>query len=52
MLIVPPSSMEMAYGDLRESGSLYNSIGLGSLAAVACREGHEVKVVDCEAQGR
>lgn len=51
MFIVPPSSLEIEYGEFRESGSMYNSIGLGSLAAVALQEGHDVKVVDCEALG-
>lgn len=51
MLIVPPSTLEIEYGEFRESGSMYNSIGLGSLAAVALAAGHDVKVVDCEAMG-
>ncbi|MFN7975561.1 MAG: radical SAM protein [Acidobacteriota bacterium] len=51
MLIVPPSNLEIEYGEFRESGSMYNSIGLGSLAAVALEVGHDVKVVDCEAMG-
>lgn len=51
MLVVPPSTLEIEYGEFRESGSMYNSIGLGSLAAVALEAGHDVKVVECEALG-
>ena len=51
MLVVPPSTLDIEYGEFRESGSMYNSIGLGSLGAVALQEGHDVKVVDCEAAG-
>lgn len=50
LLVVPPSSLKERYGDLLEAGAVYPSMGLAFIAAVAEEDGHEVRVIDAEAQ--
>jgi radical SAM superfamily enzyme YgiQ (UPF0313 family) len=51
MLVVPPNSLEERYGYLRYVGTMYPSMGLASIGAVAEALHCQVKVVDCEAMG-
>ncbi|MBU0957630.1 MAG: B12-binding domain-containing radical SAM protein [Nanoarchaeota archaeon] len=51
MLIVPPNTLEERYGSLSGIGTLYPPLGLAYLAAYAEEKGHEVKVIDSEAEG-
>lgn len=51
MLVVPPLTLKERYGNLSDIGTLYPSLGLGYVAAIAENAGYEVKIVDCEAMG-
>ena len=51
LLIVPPSRPERTYGKFSSIGTLYPSLGLAYLAAYSEKEGHEVKIIDSEADG-
>ncbi|PIN68607.1 hypothetical protein COV93_08850 [Candidatus Woesearchaeota archaeon CG11_big_fil_rev_8_21_14_0_20_43_8] len=51
MLIIPPVSLEERYGKLKDAGTLYPPLGLAYIAAVAEKDGHEVRIVDSEAKG-
>ncbi len=51
MLVVPPNSLKERYGSLKYVGTMYPSIGLASIAAIAEKMRCQVKVVDCEAMG-
>lgn len=50
LLITPPNSLEEIYGKLSDIGTLYPPLGLAYLAAYAEKQGHEVKVLDSEAE--
>lgn len=50
LLVVPPSTLKERYGDLQEAGAVYPSMGLGFIAAVAEADGHQVRVIDSEAE--
>jgi len=50
LFIVPPSNLEERYGTFREAGAVYPSIGIAYLAGAARQAGHEVRVIDAEAQ--
>lgn len=50
MLVIPPSTLKERYGDLLEAGAVYPSMGLAFIAATALADGHEVRVVDAEAE--
>ncbi|MBN1880118.1 cobalamin-dependent protein [bacterium] len=49
LLVIPPSTLKERYGDLLEAGAVYPSMGLAFIAAVALENGHEVMVIDAEA---
>lgn len=51
LFIVPPMTLEKRYGKLKDVGTLYPSLGLAYLGAVAEKLGNEVKVMECEAMG-
>ena len=51
LLVVPPNSLEERYGKLKFVGTMYPSMGLAAVGAIAEKEGHRVKVIDCEAEG-
>jgi anaerobic magnesium-protoporphyrin IX monomethyl ester cyclase len=51
LLVVPPNSLAERYGKLKFVGTVYPSLGLAAIGAVAEANGHEVKLVDCEAIG-
>lgn len=51
LLIVPPNSLEERYGKLKFVGTMYPSMGLAAIGAIAEQEGHSVKIIDCEAAG-
>lgn len=51
LLAVPPPRAEKIYGRFSSIGTLYPSLGLAYLAAYAEKEGHEVKIIDSEADG-
>ena len=50
LLTTAPTSFENRYGRFAVAGSTQPSFGLVCLAAVALREGHEVKVIDAAAE--
>jgi anaerobic magnesium-protoporphyrin IX monomethyl ester cyclase len=50
LLTTAPTTLESRYGRFAVAGSTQPSFGLVCLAAVALREGHEVKVVDAAAE--
>jgi len=50
LLIILPMSSKEKYGTLADVGTLYPSLGLAYVAAYAEMDGHEVKVIDCEAE--
>ena len=50
LLITPPNSLEEIYGKLSEIGTLYPPLGLAYIAAYAEKQGHEVKIIDSEAE--
>lgn len=47
--IMPPISLEQRYGKLKDMGTLYPSLGMAAIAAIAEVKAHIVKVTDCEA---
>jgi len=49
LLIIPPNSLEERYGKLKFVGTMYPSMGLAAIAAIAERAGYPVKIIDCEA---
>lgn len=49
--MVPPNSLAERYGKLQVIGTVYPSLGLAAIGAVAEEGGHEVKLIDCEAIG-
>lgn len=49
LFIIPPGTMEDEYGELKDAGSLYPSLGIASIAAIALQENHVVQVLDAEA---
>ena len=51
LLVNPPTTLEVRYGKLSSIGTLYPPLGLAYIAAYAEKKGHEVKVIDCEAEG-
>lgn len=51
LFINPPGNAELEYGELRDAGAMYPSLGLACIAAIALQESHEVKVIDAEALG-
>ena len=51
LLAVPPPRSKTIYGTFSSIGTLYPSLGLAYLAAYAEKEGHEVKIIDSEADG-
>ena len=51
LLVIPPNTLEERYGKLSSIGTLYPPLGLAYLAAYAEKFGHEVKVIDSEAEG-
>lgn len=51
LLLTPPFSEEERYGKLSAVGTLYPPLGLAYIAAIAQIEGHDVKVIESEAQG-
>lgn len=51
LLVVPPNSLEERYGKLKAVGTMYPSMGLATIGAVAEKVGFQVKVIDCEAIG-
>ena len=51
LLVVPPNSLEERYGKLKNVGTVYPSLGLAAIGAIAEADGHEVKLIDCEAAG-
>ena len=50
LLIIPPVTLKERYGKFSDIGTLYPPLGLAYLAAYAEKEGHEVKIIDSEAQ--
>jgi radical SAM superfamily enzyme YgiQ (UPF0313 family) len=50
-LIMPPISLEARYGKLKDMGTVYPSLGMAAVAAIAQLKGHKVKVTDGEALG-
>lgn len=51
LLVVPPNSLEERYGKLKLVGTMYPSMGLAAVGAVAEQEGFRIKAIDCEAEG-
>jgi anaerobic magnesium-protoporphyrin IX monomethyl ester cyclase len=51
LFIVPPAALEERYGALTSAGAVYPSLGLAYLAAVAEVLGHQVRIIDAEAEG-
>ena len=51
LFIVPPAALEERYGALTSAGAVYPSLGLAYLAAVALELGHQVRIIDAEAEG-
>ncbi|MDO8623507.1 MAG: radical SAM protein [archaeon] len=51
LLIIPPVTLKERYGKFSDIGTLYPPLGLAYLAAYAEKEGHEVKIIDSEAEG-
>ena len=49
LLIVPPNSLEERYGKLKFVGTMYPSMGLAAIGAIAEASGYPVKIIDCEA---
>jgi len=49
LFINPPGNLELEYGELRDAGALYPSLGLACIAAIGLEEGHQVQVIDAEA---
>lgn len=49
LLVIPPNSQQERYGALSDTGTLYPPLGLAYIAAVAEKQGAEVKVIDSEA---
>ncbi len=47
--IMPPITLEQRYGKLKDMGTLYPSLGMATIAAIAELKGHSVKVTDGEA---
>ncbi len=50
LFIVPPAALEERYGALTSAGAVYPSLGLAYLAAVAEDLGHQVRIIDAEAE--
>jgi len=50
LLVTPPTTLKERYGKLSGIGTSYPSLGLAYLAAYAEKNGHEVKVIDAEAE--
>jgi radical SAM superfamily enzyme YgiQ (UPF0313 family) len=50
LLITPPNSSKEIYGKLSKIGTLYPPLGLAYIAAYVEKQGHEVKVIDSEAE--
>jgi len=48
-LIMPPITLEQRYGKLKDMGTLYPSLGMAAVAAIAELKGHTVRVTDAEA---
>ncbi len=48
--ISPPGTLQERYGDLLEAGAVYPSMGLAYIAAITERVGHDVTVIDAEAE--
>lgn len=48
-LIMPPITLEQRYGKLKDMGTLYPSLGMAAVAAIAELKGCTVKVTDGEA---
>src|SRR3990172_2869672 len=48
-LIMPPITLEQRYGKLKDMGTLYPSLGMAAVAAIAESKGHIVKITDAEA---
>lgn len=51
LFIVPPAAPEERYGALTSAGAVYPSLGMAYLAAVALDLGHQVRIIDAEAEG-
>jgi len=51
LFIVPPAALEERYGALTSAGAVYPSLGMAYLAAVALDLGHQVRIIDAEAEG-
>lgn len=49
LLVVPPNSLEERYGKLKFVGTMYPSMGLAAVGAIAERAAFPVKIIDCEA---
>lgn len=50
LLVIPPTTSEERYGKLSNIGTLYPPLGLAYIASYAESKGHEVRVIDSEAE--
>jgi anaerobic magnesium-protoporphyrin IX monomethyl ester cyclase len=48
--VIPPGTLKERYGDLLEAGAVYPSMGLAYIAAITERSGHDVLIIDAEAE--